>query len=78
MSFAEKYPYIVIWGREMGSVEIGYHYDVPDSSFLRVIHHTELIWSSDKPYLSLDEALAALENAIAKWCAEQGITLGMD
>ena len=76
MAFAESYPMLAAWVREAGSVEIGYLYDVPDASFLRVIHYTELIWSSDKTYASLDEALAEIEDAITKWCAGQGITLG--
>ena len=76
MAFAESYPMLQAWVREAGSVEIGYLYDVPDASFLRVIHYTELIWSSDKTYVSLEEALAEIEDAIAKWCAAQGITLG--
>jgi hypothetical protein len=31
-----------------------------------------------KTYTLLEEALAEIEDAIAKWCAEQGITLEMD
>jgi len=76
MSFEESYPTIAAWVREAGSIEIGYRYDVPDSSFLRVIQYTELIWCSDQTYASLAEALAAMEDAIVQWCAEQGITLG--
>lgn len=76
MSFAESYPQIAAWVREAGSIEIGYLYDVPDASFLRVIHYTELIWSSDRTYASLEEALAEIEAAITQWCVEQGITLG--
>ncbi len=59
----------------MGSIEIGYLYDAPDASFLRVIQYTDLIWSSDKHYASLDEALTEIEDAIANWCRDQGITL---
>lgn len=76
MAFVEKYPLLQAWVREVGSVEIGYLYDVPDASFLRVIHYTELVWSSDETFASLEEALAEIEHAIAQWCAEQGITLG--
>jgi hypothetical protein len=76
VSFAEKYPQLTAWVSEAGSIEIGYLYDVPDPSFLRIIHYTEVIWCSDKPYASLEEALAEMETAIISWCAEQGITLG--
>ena len=73
--FEEKYPYITAWVREMGPIEIGFLYDAPDSSFLRVIQYTNLIWSSDNRHASLDEALAEMEDAIAQWCDEQGIKL---
>ena len=73
--FEAKYPHVAAWVKEMGPVEIGYLYDLPDSSFLRVIQYTDLIWSSDKQYASLDEALAELEEAIATWCDEQGVPL---
>lgn len=76
MSFEERYPHIAAWVREMGPIEIGHLYDFPDPSFLRVIQHTDLIWSSDKTYASLDEALVEMEDAIARWCDDQGIRLG--
>jgi hypothetical protein len=58
------------------AIERDYLYDVPDPSFLRVIHYTQLIWRSDKTYASLDEAFAEMEDALIKWCAEQGVTPG--
>ncbi len=73
--FEEKYPFIAAWVKEMGPIEIGYLYDAPDASFLRVIQYTDLIWSSEMRYASLDKALAEMEDAIANWCDEQGITL---
>ena len=75
-SLDEKYPHLLAWVREIGSIEIGYFYDAPESSFLRVIQYTDLIWSSDETYSSLEEAFAEMEAAIAKWCEEQGISLG--
>jgi len=41
--FEEKYPYIAAWVKEMGPIEVGYLYDAPDASFLRVIQYTGLI-----------------------------------
>ena len=73
--FEEKYPHLAVWVKEMGPIEIGYLSDAPDASFLRVIHYTDLIWSSEKPYASLDNALAEMEDAIATWCDEHGIPL---
>jgi hypothetical protein len=75
VSFEEEYPHIAAWVRDMGPIEIGHLYDLPDSSFLRVIQYTDLIWSSDQTYASLDEALAEMEDAIATWCDDQGIQL---
>jgi hypothetical protein len=73
--FEEKYPYIGAWVKEMGPIGIGYLYDAPDASFLRVIQYTDLIWSSEKHFASLDNAFAEMEEAIATWCDEQGIPL---
>ena len=75
MVLEEKYPHVAAWVKEMGPIEIGYLYDAPDASFLRVIQYTDLIWSNDKHYASLDEALTEMEDAIANWCRDQGITL---
>jgi hypothetical protein len=72
----ERYPYLSAWMKEAGSIEIGYTYSGHEHSFLRVIQYTDLIWSSDRKYTSLDDALAEMEAAIARWCEEQGITLG--
>jgi hypothetical protein len=75
-AFDEKYPHLALWVKESGSIEIGYNYMGHDQSLLRVIQYTDLIWSSDRTYASLDDAFAAMEEAIAQWCKEQGITLG--
>lgn len=72
----ERYPYLSAWVKETGSIEMGYSYSGYEHSFLRVIQYTDLIWSSDRTYASLDDALAEMEAAIARWCEEQGIMLG--
>ena len=56
-----------------GQVEIGYGDD--DDVFLRVTDAGGVVWESSQVYASLDEALAAMDAAIAAWCAEQGIEL---
>jgi hypothetical protein len=73
---ADRHPYLSAWMKEAGSIEIGYTYSGHEHSFLRVIQHTDLIWSSDRTYASLDDALDEMEAAIARWCEEQGIRLG--
>lgn len=75
MSFEEKYPYLATWLQQEGQIQIGYSNSPYDSSFLRVIQFTELIWRSDHFYSSLDDAFTDMEKAIITWCAEQGITL---
>jgi hypothetical protein len=75
MAFEEKYPYLATWVKQAGPIQIGYSYNPYDPSLLRVIHFTELIWSSDQLYSSLDDAFVDMEKAIITWCAEQGITL---
>jgi hypothetical protein len=71
----ERYPYLSAWVKQAGSIEIGYSYGGHEQSLLRIIHYTDLIWSDDRPYASLDDALAEMEAAIARWCEQQGITL---
>ena len=71
----ERYPKLSAWVKQEGRIEIGYSYHPHDRSFLRVIQYTDLIWSSDQSYASLDEALAEMEDAVGKWCDQQGITL---
>lgn len=75
-SLDETYPTLAAWVKQEGRIEIGYGYDANDRSFLRVIQYTDVIWCSDRTYTSLDEALAEMEEAIAQWCREQGISLG--
>jgi hypothetical protein len=64
-SFEQQYPYIAAWVQD-GLVEIGYS-DYP-GSFLRVLDEGGLVWESNQEYASLDEALTAMEGAIAEWC----------
>jgi len=71
----EKYPNMSAWVGKEGSIEIGYSYNPYDQSFLRVIQYTDLIWSSEHSYPSLDDAFAVIEQVIINWCDEQGISL---
>jgi hypothetical protein len=41
--------------------------DSNSGSFIRVLDEGGLVWESDKPYTSIDKALADAEQAIAEW-----------
>jgi hypothetical protein len=71
-SFEKQYPNISAWVHD-GQVEIGY--GDYDDVFLRVMDAGGVVWESSQTYKTLDEALAAMDAAIAAWCAEQGIEL---
>ena len=71
-SFEKQYPNIAAWVQD-GEIRIG-HNDY-DDVFLRVIDAGGVVWESSQFYNSLDEALAAMETAIADWCSENGIEL---
>jgi hypothetical protein len=71
-SFEKQYPNISAWVHN-GEIRIGY--SDYDNVFLRVIDEGGVIWESSRSYDSLDEALAAMEVAIADWCSENGIEL---
>lgn len=71
----EQYPHLAAWVKEAGSIEIGYNYSGYDPSFLRVIQYTDLVWSSDRSYASLDDAFAEMEKAITHWGHAQGSRL---
>lgn len=64
-SFEQMYPYITAWVQD-GLVEIGYN--GYDSTFVRVMDEGGVNWDSSERYASLDEALAAIDQAIAEWC----------
>ena len=71
-SFEKRFPNISAWVQD-GQVEIGY--GEYDDVFLRVTDTGGVVWESNQTFKSLDEALSAMDTAIAAWCAEQGIEL---
>ena len=67
-SFKQKYPHITAWVQD-GCLEIGSLGKGYDTSFIRVLDEGGMIWESDRNFASLDEALAAADAGIAKWCS---------
>jgi hypothetical protein len=63
-SFESQYPNIALWVNEQGWIEIG-----PDefsTSFVRALDEGGLVWEGNDQYASLDDALRALDTAIAE------------
>jgi hypothetical protein len=69
-TFERLYPHITRWVQAHGYIEIGY--DDYSRSFLRALDFGGMIWEGLEPYATLDEALLALEYALAEWMRAQG------
>ena len=68
-SFEETYPHIAEWVDTQGWIEIGY--DDGPLGFLRALDEGGQVWESgDAEYGTLDDALQALDRALAKWMEE--------
>ena len=67
-SFDKAYPNIAQWVKSYGWIEIGQdHYS---SSLIRVLDEGGVIWESSEDYETIDEAVQALEKALADWIRE--------
>jgi len=66
-SFEVRYPHIASWVQD-GWIEMGR--DDCGRSFVRALDIGGLVWESDGPYASIDEALGALDAGIAAWLEE--------
>ena len=64
-SFENRYPNITRWVNEEGLIEIGS--DEFSTSFVRAICEGGLVWEGEDRYVSVDDALRALDAAIAEW-----------
>ncbi len=64
-SFEERYPNIAHWVRLQGFVELGRDHYSP--SLVRVLDEGGMVWEGSAHYETVDEALDALESALAEW-----------
>ena len=60
-----QYPNIALWVNEHGWIEIGS--GEFSTLFVRALDEGGLVWEGNGPYASLDDALWALDTAIAEW-----------
>jgi len=67
-SFDETYPNITYWVRTFGWIEVGQ--DEYSTSVIRALNEGGLVWEGDDNYPSLDEAMQALEAALAECIKE--------
>jgi hypothetical protein len=72
-AFDRLYPHIARWVQTHGWIEIGY--DDYSRSFVRALDIGGMIWEGLEQYPTLDEALQALEEALAEWMQAQGFEL---
>ncbi len=70
MTGEEAYPHIARWIQGQGWIEIGQ--DAYRRSFVRALDDGGLVWEGGTPDATLDEALQALETALAAWLREEG------
>jgi hypothetical protein len=64
-SFEKAYPHIAEWVDSQGWIEIGY--DPGTNALVRALDEGGLVWEGDSNYKTLDDALQALEQGLAKW-----------
>jgi hypothetical protein len=69
-TFERLYPHIARWAQAHGWIELGY--DDCNRSFIRALDIGGMIWEGQERYPTLDEALQALESALADWMRAQG------
>jgi hypothetical protein len=63
------HPAITWWVSNHGWIEVGY--DDSNRSFVRALDPGGMVWEGEYRYASLDDALAALETALAAFIREQ-------
>jgi hypothetical protein len=69
--FDVSFPNITLWVQGCGTVEIGY--DSSTDSFIRALDEGGMVWSGNKSYKSLDDALQHLEKGLGKILLDLGL-----
>jgi hypothetical protein len=64
-TFEKGYPNIAYWVRLQGWIELGR--DDYSSSLVRALDVGGMVWEGSAHYETVDEALDALESALAEW-----------
>jgi hypothetical protein len=67
-TFAELYPNVARWVREYGWIELGDA--LPGPSFVLALDEGGIIWQGEATYPTVDDALRALDAALATWLRE--------
>jgi hypothetical protein len=67
--FSQAYPTLTRWIKEQGWKEIGA--DEYSASLVRALDPSGLVWESAPECETVDEALAALEDALEEWFEQQ-------
>jgi hypothetical protein len=68
-TFAELYPNVARWVRGYGWIELGD--DLPGPAFVLALDEGGIIWQGEATYPTVDDALRALDAALATWMYEQ-------
>lgn len=69
MSFEQTYPNISWWVREQGWIEVG-HDEWSRHSFVRALDPGGLVWEGKTSYPTIDDALRAMDAALAEHVAD--------
>lgn len=69
--FEQAYPAVARWVRSHGWIELGQ--DDWSGSFVRALDIGGMVWEGERGYPSVDEALRALEAALAAWMRQQSL-----
>ena len=68
-SVEESYPHMARWVATHGWIELGQ--TEHSASLVRALDEGGLVWEGATTYRSLDEALRALDEALASWLRDQ-------
>lgn len=67
--FAQAYPNVARWVRGYGWIEMGE--DLPGNTFIQALDEGGLVWEGEATYPTVDDALRALDAALAKWMRDE-------